>query len=89
MHTHKASVGFIGRTQKTAKTECGRTVRTSLIAIDSDATCPGCRAKADKLLEGMKLIAEHGERTGLSTTNGVRDAIAKFEPVRYQTVYFL
>jgi len=36
MSTHKAAVGFIGRHQKTAKAECGRTVKTSAIAIDCD-----------------------------------------------------
>jgi hypothetical protein len=45
--THKAAMSFIGRTQKTAKTECGKIVKTSAIAIESDCTCIGCRAEVD------------------------------------------
>lgn len=88
MVTHKASVSFIGRTQKTAKTECGKTVKTSLIAIDSDCSCPDCREVIDASFNSMREMAEHAKASGLDT-GAAEAALRAADPKRYQTIYFL
>lgn len=82
---HKAIFGNIGRMQKTSKTCCGKSVKVSQIAVNCNATCPGCIAQVDEELAAYKEII------AISTldTTELKASVAKFEPVRYQTVYFL
>lgn len=88
---HKASLSFIGRTQKTAKTCCNKTVSTKYIAVHEDADCQECRAAADAELAGFKMIVESCRENGGSDANVTRlkETIHKYEPVRYRTTYFL
>lgn len=86
---HKAQFGWVGRTQKTAKTECGKRVACSSVAVDVDATCPACRATVDKSIESMLAVADSFvERLG---EHKVVDEVraAANDPRRYQTIYFL
>lgn len=87
--THKASVSFIGRTQKTAKTECGRVVKTSAIAINTDCTCPGCIAAVDDQWKGVAALIEHGKTVpGYDAAKAERELMAD-KPRRYHTIIFL
>lgn len=87
--THKAYLTFIGRTQKTAKTECGRTVKTSDIAIDADCTCPGCIAAVDESFKGHEALLEHAKTLPGLNTDDLARTLEAARPGRYQTVYFL
>lgn len=81
---HKASISFISRRQKTAKTACGKVVKASNIAVNVDADCPDCRAFADNELEGMKTVL-----ASCPADSKAAEAFAKYEPLRYRTEYFL
>lgn len=88
MLLHKAQFGWISRTQKTTKTECGKRVACSQIAIDKDTDCPGCRAAVDTSTSALLQIADSCAKQGNSQALvAVRAAAA--DPKRYRTIYFL
>lgn len=86
--THKAYLSFIGRTQKTAKTECGRIVKTSAIAIDADCTCLGCRAEVDSQIAAARALADYAESKGTASAAELF-ALRSTHTGLYRTVYFL
>ncbi len=88
MTTHKAVRGSIRRNQKTALAECGKTVKTALIAIGDDCTCTDCRERVDADLRAMQELAERLGATGLTMTRA-EAARRAADPKRYQTIYFL
>lgn len=55
---HKAQMGFIGRAQKTARTECGKRVVCSQLAIDAATDCPACRAAVDATIAALNAVAD-------------------------------
>lgn len=87
--THKSSVSFIGRTQKTAKTECGKTVKVASLAMYSKPTCPECVSVVEGSIKAMLSMATTTEeKYGASLlTREARDMAAN--PVMFHTVYFL
>lgn len=87
MFTHKAAVSFISRTQKTAKTECGKIVKADLIAVNADCTCPGCIAAVDKLWVGNESMLALSKERGLDVT-GLQASLTAARPLRYQTASF-
>lgn len=82
---HKAQFGWIGRTQKTVKTECGKRIACSQIAIDADTDCPACRAAVDAHCaaadEFVRRYGAHEAATAARQFAG--------DPNRYRTIYFL
>lgn len=88
MHTHKSAYSFIGRTQKTAKTECGKTVKTSAIAIDTDCTCPGCIDAVDKSWQSGLELLEYARANGTDVTK-LQASLIESDPRKYHTTYFL
>ncbi len=87
MTTHKAYLSFIGHTQKTAKTECGKTVRTALIAVDADCTCIDCRAAVDANMAAMTELTQLARACGRDALK-VEAALHAADPTRYHTHYF-
>ena len=86
---HKAQFGWIGRTQKTVKAECGKRVPCSQVAIESDTDCPACRKAVDDSCLDLIALAEHAAQHGVEQ-KVVDDARrCATDPKRYQTVYFL
>lgn len=85
---HKAIVSFVGRRQKTAKTCCGKTVKLSCIAINTDATCESCRAFVDAEKESYEAAIDSAKACGLDS-GPLEVAFKNWFPVRYQTPYFL
>jgi hypothetical protein len=79
--THKAAVSFIGRMQKTAKTECGKIVKVAALAVESDCTCPECRTVIDR---NWDLPAEMLKDASPETLAGIE----KGRKLRYQTARF-
>lgn len=86
--THKAATSFISRTQKTAKTECGKTVEASEIAIDADCTCWECKAVIDGHWNGAYEALEMSIAHGLDKEGELSGAMDAAYPRRYRTVYF-
>lgn len=93
MITHKAYLSKIGRTQKTAKTECGMTVRTALIAVDCDATCSECRAVIDRsrssMAEVAAMVAPYENEAIAKSRADLVAFLKASETTKYRTVYFL
>lgn len=84
---HKASVGFIGRRQKTAKALCCNIVKVAQIATDADTDCPHClKAIADEAA-GYERAIEAAERAGLDTRE-LRASFERWSTVRYRTPFF-
>lgn len=87
---HLASVSFIGRTQKTAKTECGKVVSTTHIAVRVDADCPQCRAIAEAHIRGAELLLVHAKSAGLLKNAAEIEAdLPQWREKMYRTVVFL
>lgn len=91
--THKAYLSWITRSQKTAKTECGRKVTTSKIAVDCDPTCPECRAVVDKSRAAMAEIAAltgpYDNEALVKSRADLAQSLTESEARKYHTVYFL
>lgn len=87
METHKAVVGFISPSQKTAKTECGLTIKTTSIATEADCTCPGCRAVIDRYWQACDDLLSHAEQDGTAPAH-LRSDLENMRPQRYRTIYF-
>lgn len=86
---HKSQFGWIGRTQKTTKTECGKRVACSAIAVDADTDCPACRTAVDASTASMLVVATSFDtRPGCEGLIGELQACAD-DPNRYRTIYFL
>lgn len=85
---HKARVSFISRNQKTAKTECGKTVACANIAVQVDADCPACRAAAEDSFNGALLILKHCKERGLDFAE-LEASIPGYRADMYRTVVFL
>lgn len=85
----KAALSFIGRSQKTAKTECGKRVNCSQIAVDCETDCPECRAAVGRTIEALQSIAKYHEES-FGASDMTRDAKATAsDPRLYHTIYFL
>lgn len=86
---HKSSVGFVSLGQKTAKTECGKIVKVSALAIDCATDCPGCREKVQASIAALQSVAaEFRKRWGdIDTTREADKAAA--DPAIYNTARFL
>jgi hypothetical protein len=78
MITHLCTT-FIVRHQKTATTECGKKVATAKIAVEADATCPECRAAAERSHAAVKALAAHAATTLGENHKAVVDARACHE----------
>jgi hypothetical protein len=86
--SHKARASCIGRTQKTAKTECGLTVRTISIAIDNDCTCLACMVNVDTLWVDMRAALDDAKKNNLAGTDDLEKALAAGHATRYHTRYY-
>lgn len=86
---HKAQFGWIGRTQKTVKAECGKRVPCSQIAIETDTDCPACREAVDKSCAALVTIAEHAAKNGTDSKVVADARRVASDPKRYRTAYFL
>lgn len=91
MTTHKAKLSWISRSQKTVTTECGKAVKVSAVAMDSDCTCSGCIAEVDNQYAAMEEMAKYAAETPAlaDSAKGLRDAIEADAPRKYRTIYFL
>ena len=85
---HKAYLSFIGRTQKTAKTECGKTVKVTQLAIDCDADCPDCRAEVDRTYDALASVAAFQKKEFGPSAAIAEVEKAAHEPRQYSTAYF-
>lgn len=56
---------FVSHRQKTATALCGKKVAASKIALDSDATCPECRALAEQSHAAFVRLTKHARETNL------------------------
>lgn len=56
---------FVSHKQKTATTLCGKKVAASKIALDSDATCPECRASAEQSHASFVNLTKHARETNM------------------------
>lgn len=85
---HVAKVGFVCHNQKTARTECGKTVAVANIAIDTDADCPACRAAMEAHIRGNEAILQHAKAVGLPSTE-IETSLTQWRALMYRTPRFL
>jgi hypothetical protein len=87
---HKAAMGFVSRFQKTAKTECGKSVKVASLAMEGATDCPACRAAIEKSVASLTTVAASlKERFGESDATREAEALAAHPESMYRTIYFL
>jgi hypothetical protein len=87
---HKAAMGFVSRFQKTAKTECGKVVKVSALAIECATDCPACRGAIEKSVSALITVAASLKaRFGESDAPREAEALAAHPDSMYRTIYFL